>query len=218
VRRNDRGTLDKLLKAGREMFERYGWRDTTVEMIVQQAGVSRGSFYVYFENKHDIFMRVFEPLMDDLFARASARRAGSSIFSRLEIGNRGILELWHEIPEMMGCLTDAARIDPVIGARHEAMRQRFISRAATALARHKAEGITHDIDPSLAAAALAGMVTDFAIRQFSANGSRPGGDRDLVRMSYDLTRLWYQAVYTTKAPPIPDEAWYRRSMLGDDRP
>lgn len=209
-------TGDRLLRAGREMFARHGWQGTTVEMIVQAAGVSRGSFYVYFENKHEIFNRVFEPLMDDLFGRAAARRPGESIFSRLEAGNRGVLELWERAPAMMYSLANAAQFDQVIGSRLEAMRQRFISRTATALERHRREGITYDVDPPFAAAALAGMVTAFAGRQFGPHASRPGGNRDVISMSYGLTALWYHAVYSPAAPAIPDEATYRASLPDEE--
>lgn len=211
-RRSGPATPDKLLRAGREVFAEHGWQGTTVEMIVQAAGVSRGSFYVYFENKHEIFTRVFEPLMDELFGRAAARRPGASIFSRLEAGNRGVLELWQRAPAMMMTLTNAAQIDPVIGARYEAMRQRFISRTATALERHRAAGITYDVDPPFAAAALAGMVTAFAGRQYGPAASRPGGSRDVISMSYGLTALWYHAVYNQAAPAIPDEVTYRGGL------
>ena len=44
-----------LLDAARAAFDQHGYADTTVEHIVNRAGVARGSFYTYFESKTDIF-------------------------------------------------------------------------------------------------------------------------------------------------------------------
>ena len=47
-------TLASLLDAGREVFVRRGYHRTRVDDIVEQAGVSHGAFYRYFENKDQL--------------------------------------------------------------------------------------------------------------------------------------------------------------------
>lgn len=208
-RRRDRGTYEKLLTAARDVFRQKGWHETTVDDIIKAAGVSRGSFYVYFENKQEIFERIITPVFDELYEKAEARRPGSTIFARLEAGNRAFLETWQQDPDLLR-ITFEMNLDVRTNAAVAEMRQRFIRRSARALRRHKEEGLTHPgVDPDFAALALAGMVTDFARQRWF---SGPGEPEDPLTLSYRLTALWYRAVYNEKAPPVPSEEEYRAEV------
>jgi AcrR family transcriptional regulator len=61
-------TRRDLLEAACDAFARKGYAGANVDDIVSAAGVARGTFYLYFKDKRD----VFSALVDDLFARISA--------------------------------------------------------------------------------------------------------------------------------------------------
>lgn len=44
-------TKQKLLKAATQLFKKYDFSNVTVDSIVEAAGVSKGTFYIYFESK-----------------------------------------------------------------------------------------------------------------------------------------------------------------------
>jgi|WetSurMetagenome_2_1015567.scaffolds.fasta_scaffold134648_2 AcrR family transcriptional regulator len=46
----------QILAAGVELFSRYGFYETEVEAIAKVAGVSKGTIYNYFTDKHALFM------------------------------------------------------------------------------------------------------------------------------------------------------------------
>ena len=48
----------KLLEAGRSCFLRYGLKKTTIEDVVQPAGIAKSSFYLFFESKEALFVEV----------------------------------------------------------------------------------------------------------------------------------------------------------------
>ncbi|HVY10466.1 MAG TPA: TetR/AcrR family transcriptional regulator [Mycobacteriales bacterium] len=48
----------RILDAGRECFRRYGYAAVRIDDIVELAGTSHGSFYLYFRNKEDLFRRL----------------------------------------------------------------------------------------------------------------------------------------------------------------
>lgn len=48
-------TRERIMQAARIVFARYGYQDATVEHVVREAGLARGSFYTYFSSKHDLF-------------------------------------------------------------------------------------------------------------------------------------------------------------------
>ncbi len=50
----------RLLEAGRECWERYGIRRTNVEELAAMAGISKGTFYLFFKSKELLFMTILE--------------------------------------------------------------------------------------------------------------------------------------------------------------
>lgn len=44
----------EILSAAGELFKKQGYVNTTVDAIIQQAGVAKGTFYYYFKSKEDI--------------------------------------------------------------------------------------------------------------------------------------------------------------------
>ena len=51
---------DQLIQTGEALFVKHGMRRVTVEEICRQAGVSKPTFYVYFENKEALARRIDE--------------------------------------------------------------------------------------------------------------------------------------------------------------
>ncbi len=45
----------KLLDHALELFSRFGFQGTSIDMITEKAGVSTGTFYLYFKNKVEIY-------------------------------------------------------------------------------------------------------------------------------------------------------------------
>ena len=71
-----RETRDKLLRVARDVFEEDGFDGASISRIVEGASVSRGTFYLYFESKEDIFRTLAEETADPgRRAAAPARRA-----------------------------------------------------------------------------------------------------------------------------------------------
>lgn len=50
--------MRRILTAGRECFVRHGYARARIDDIVELAGISHGSFYLYFRNKEDLLHRL----------------------------------------------------------------------------------------------------------------------------------------------------------------
>jgi len=64
----------KLLEAGRSCFLRYGLKKTTIEDVVQPAGIAKSSFYLFFDSKEALYVEVIMaemPAMMDRLISAS---------------------------------------------------------------------------------------------------------------------------------------------------
>lgn len=61
---------DKLMDAIREEFSRVPCSEVSINRIIKTAGISRGSFYQYFEDKEDLLDYLFSEYKGQLFARS----------------------------------------------------------------------------------------------------------------------------------------------------
>jgi AcrR family transcriptional regulator len=52
--------LDNLLEAGKKLFWKYGFKRVSIDEICREAGISRMTFYRFFENKTDLAKTIFE--------------------------------------------------------------------------------------------------------------------------------------------------------------
>ncbi len=51
---------DKIITASRNEFSKHSFYDASINRIIKDAEISRGSFYLYFENKEDLFLYILE--------------------------------------------------------------------------------------------------------------------------------------------------------------
>lgn len=56
----------EILEAAGELFKNQGYVNTTVEAIIQQVGVAKGTFYYYFKSKEDILDALVHEIVDQL--------------------------------------------------------------------------------------------------------------------------------------------------------
>jgi AcrR family transcriptional regulator len=63
---NKSAKRERLLVAGRDAFLAEGWAAASIERIAAEAGVARGTFYLYFESKDALFAEVAGPLFDGI--------------------------------------------------------------------------------------------------------------------------------------------------------
>ena len=67
--RNDRKNTDKfnrIIRAAVKIFARKGFFNSKVSEIAREAKVADGTIYLYFQNKDDILISLFEILMDSI--------------------------------------------------------------------------------------------------------------------------------------------------------
>lgn len=75
----DSSVADDLTRAAVTLFAAQGYANTSVQQIVDDAGVTKGAMYHYFESKDDLLFAIYERMLslqkshlDDLVARGGA--------------------------------------------------------------------------------------------------------------------------------------------------
>ena len=68
---------ERLLRAAREEFSRVPYESASVNRIIQSAGIPRGSFYMYFTDKEELFGHLM-----DSYGALLERRMGELLEQR----------------------------------------------------------------------------------------------------------------------------------------
>ena len=164
VTQRGRRTRAQLIEAARKVFEEKGYVDTRIGDITSAANVAHGTFYTYFESKHELFREVVGMLVSDFMAQArSVPVLGTSPAARIERANRGYLWAYRRNARLMGVLEQAAVLDADVRKIRLEARYAWVKRAEQWIRGLQADGqIASHIDAYYAANALGSMVDRFA--------------------------------------------------------
>lgn len=79
-------TAARILEAAVSAFSRYGFRRASVDDVAREAGVAKGTIYLYHESKEALFRAVAQTVADRLLAGAAeARTAEGTTAERLRL-------------------------------------------------------------------------------------------------------------------------------------
>jgi AcrR family transcriptional regulator len=65
-------TRDAILDAAEKLFARFGYRKTTIDELAREAGIAKGTVYLYFKSKEEIALGRIERVLEILRARLDA--------------------------------------------------------------------------------------------------------------------------------------------------
>lgn len=170
-----RRTRQALLDAGVVVADRHGLAGLSVNRVVAEAEVAKGTFYVHFADR--------EAFVDALHARfhAEVEAAIAAVAADLPPGAERIVAAVEAYLDV--CIEDRAvkalaleaRSDPELNASMAARHDRFADAAVPSL---RAMGWA---DARAASQLLAAMTAEIAIRELDANRRLPAARRSLRR-------------------------------------
>ena len=198
-------TRARLLEAAKTVFEDTGFLEARISDIAEQAGLSHGSFYHYFDSKEQIFREVAEAQEGLLTAPAEvvADDADPSELTELERirrANRLYLERYRDNGKIMGVIEEVSRYDDHVNEARMKRQKHFADRAERAIRRLQKDGEANPaIDPEIAALALGSMVARVAELWLIDHW----GDYDLDTVTDQVTMLWGNALGLDGSPSKP---------------
>lgn len=194
LRARGKRTMRRLLDAGIEVFARRGFHAARVDDIVDAAGLSHGTFYLYFSNKEDLLRILVLDVAEEM--EGLARNLGS--LTPDEEGREVLREWLREFTELY------ERFAPIIGAWTEAERPGdeagrigtdLLGGFTSALARRIATSPASGIDPNVAALALLAMIER---SHYYVHAGMLGGRGEGVLDT--LTEVTHHALFGSAAP------------------
>jgi TetR/AcrR family fatty acid metabolism transcriptional regulator len=156
----------RILDAAVEIFSRYGFYNSKVAQVAKAAGVADGTIYLYFKNKEDILIQVFEDTMEEANSRQRMALDGlTSATEKLRTFVRVHFELVGRNPALAEVLTVELRQSSKF-MRDADMRSfgRYLAIGARIVAEGQASGeFSPDLRPRRVARMLFGAIDELAL-------------------------------------------------------
>jgi AcrR family transcriptional regulator len=194
---------DELLAAARTLFSERGYHETTVEDITRAAGVAKGTYYLYFQEKREIFLAIIGELLDAIKAVGASVAdvaPGEPPLGLLDRAERAADRLVDLVQENGALARLVWRESMGMDRALEAMLRDFYRETAEIEAKNirlaQSIGLLRDCDPLLTAFAHIGMVERVLFTMLDAPDLLPDR-RTLVR---EMMRLAYEGLRAPGAP------------------
>ena len=111
-------TRAQLIAAASALFAKRSWASVTIDDLVREAGLAKGTFYVHFEDMHALTVAVADELIH-LFDEMIQQRRGSTSdpLLRVAFGCDAFIERALEDPAWGALVARMARSNPSVGER-----------------------------------------------------------------------------------------------------
>jgi len=174
----DDNKREQIRKAALAVFSRRGFHETTVAEIAEEAGIAKGTIYLYFKNKNDLLLDLVRRNHEEIEAEVALileqeRTPGEQIRAVV----RQMLKYRREKFEVHRVLftqylrADDAQ-DPVIREMKQAMEKR-VQMVMDIYREGVRQKEFRDLDPLFAVEMLSGMFHQFLLRDLSKPGGCP---------------------------------------------
>jgi TetR/AcrR family fatty acid metabolism transcriptional regulator len=102
----------QILEAGEKLFAKKGFYPTTMEEVARAAGLAKGTIYLHFDNKRDLFFSIIKNKLDILLEKIEKEvRKGELISQRIKLAigthlrfleeNRDFFKIMQALPESL---------------------------------------------------------------------------------------------------------------------
>ncbi len=183
----------QILEAAFRVFGTRGLHQATLDDVARAAGITKGTIYLYFPSKADLFSAMLKARVNDLLPpmeAPDARRPRSTHRQLLTLGRR--LYQFFQSPAFLAMyrtmVGEASQFPEAAALLYREGILPANRRLAEVIRRGIMAGEFRDVDPLIAARAFVGMFQVFAVSQNLLGGRRilPISDTRIVRIVTDI--------------------------------
>lgn len=165
----------KIREAATMIFLEKGYQRTRVQDIADAAGISVGTFYIYYRNKKELFMEIVDLLIkravaaaEDVFRKGDDLVSTSVSVARLYMENYGYFS--GIINQLRGMMAEA---EPDARDKFVSLHNQLADPIIRGIREATEKGVIREVDPELLARAIMGIVEFLSIfltfdRRYSA--------------------------------------------------
>jgi len=186
-------TRARLISAATELGATGSFFTITIDDIAAKAGTSRATFYLYFENKDDIYLELAREMTRRFVAVIESAGSAGSLRGTIDHAVRLYVTTFGQEAAILKVVYSVALNDQRFGDLMNTIRQRCHARTAEALEAAQDAGYVRAIDLGPSARALVAMVESFCIRQ-ALRRQEEGMDFGVDRTTKTLSDLVFHAI------------------------
>ncbi len=190
---NKNNKRDRILKAAVQIFARKGFYNSKVAEVARQAGVADGTIYLYFKNKDEILISIFEEEMGNFIAGIKSEVfAEEGSVSRLKKFIHTHLQFVRKNPNLAQVFqVELRQSNRFIKEYTGSKLKEYLDVIGTLIIQGQEEGsIRQDIHPGLVKRALFGALDEIATEWVLSRG----GNHDLDESAEQVARIFIDGV------------------------
>ena len=185
-----------ILAAARRRFAARGYHRTSIDDIIAEAGIARGTFYLHFESKRAIFDELVAELLTTLHAtvwRIDTTPSAPPPTEQLDTMVARVLEALVENREMASLLLrEAVGLDEDFDRKLRDFYGRIEALLISALQTGQEMGLIRSVTPPIAARAVLGVVKE-TVQWAIVDGN--GAPLDARRLAHELISLMLHGIW-----------------------
>lgn len=184
-------TRQKILDAAVEVFFGIGFMDAKVDNIVEKAGVSHGTYYIYFKNKKDVLWELVEKTFNILYETTEEPWQRGNTYISLEQSLRGFFYMFKDHLKIIRVWKEVSLIDYAYMELWDKLTKKITLRIQKNIDHSIQQTVCRKVNSDIAAQALSGMVEHFAYVMFIKGETA----YELEEVVKTLAELWYNSIY-----------------------
>jgi AcrR family transcriptional regulator len=202
-RRNIKGDKREqaILEGAYDLLRTVPLRNISIDDLTKRAGLSRSSFYFYYESKWQVLSALLSRVTADVFQASQLifeRPAGMPPEAAIEHAVNEVIQVWERHGHVLREVGDAAAAEPDLQTQWDTILGRFIDASATSIERDRAAGVAIDGPP---ARSLAAALMWMGERNLSVMSLRSENAIPLQDMAETVTTIWLRTVYGLEWKP-----------------
>jgi AcrR family transcriptional regulator len=179
-----------LVSAAERVFAHKGYHDATVDDITRAAAVAKGTFYLHFGEKREVYHEVIQGFLGHVedIGRSLAAADGRDFFAVAEVGAAEVMRVFLEHRELARlAYREALGFDAELTALVSGFYRNMAEVLAANVRRGMELGLFRDVDPMLTAYAQMGMVERVLLQLLEDATVLPPPERivkDMVQLAF----------------------------------
>ena len=177
-------TLKKICAAAEELFAQKGYYATEVQDITQKAGVAIGTLYLYFPDKHNLFLHLMDDLGRKLRREIKEAKLAEESEALIDKERHSIRVFFSFVQEHFGLFRIVWQAQFVDAEAFKSYYERFSSGYISEIEKAQEAGEVRNFDPALISYALMGIYSFVALKCFVFDGKEP--DNETIEQLVDF--------------------------------
>ncbi len=193
-------TYRALLQAARNVIRERGYARATVEDIRRAAGVSRATFYFYFQDKRQILLRLLSDTTQEYVDLSKRKYPHRDAYGRIVQTHVEYFAHFSRDADLMAAVNVLASHDPAFAEGVEDVRRGYRSRVQRHIERLIDGGRIPATDSGMLSLILIGMVEKFTAEFFRIYRTEDDIKSNIAAAIAVLSQTWYRALYAEEPP------------------